>query len=149
MVALSRYVPNWPERGDGEMGVVAWGDMAVQDLRDATSELAVRREFLDLAETELRYPPIRDADEGFLIEYDNRLAYRRALRRAAPSRSVDLATDPTGIDGGGFPFGHYYYVYHPPSRKEAREMGERGRVARLIVNRLLHDSQMVGQLPSQ
>jgi hypothetical protein len=131
------------------MGVVAWDDMAVQDLRDATIELAVRREFLDLAETELRYPPIQDADEGFLVQYDRGLAYRRALRRATPSRSVDLAGDPTGIDGEGFPYGRYYFVYRQLAEQAVRAMGERGHAARLIVNRLLHDSQMVGQLPPQ
>ena len=131
------------------MGVVAWDEMAVQDLRDATNEPAIRQEFFDIAETELRYPPVLSADEGLLVEYNHGFAYRRALRRATPSRLVDLTANPIDVDGAGFPYGRYYFVYRPLTDREAREMGNRGQGGRLKIQRLLHDSAMVGQLPRQ
>lgn len=128
------------------MGVIAWDDMAKQDLRDATDESAVRREFLDLAESELRYPPNQGTDEGFAVQYDMGFAYRRALRRETPSTATDLTADLAAVDDGGFPYGDYFYVYRPLNEGEARAMGQRGQAARLIVKRLLHNSAMDGQL---
>ncbi|MEV8550203.1 hypothetical protein AB0L04_10300 [Streptomyces glaucescens] len=128
------------------MVVASWDDMATQDLLDATDDPATRREFLDLAETELRYPPILNSDEGFVVQYDRGYAYRRALRRHAPSRAADLNADPAIVDGDGFPYGDYYYVYRKVSPEEFEKLSERGETAQLLVRRLLHISAMVAQL---
>lgn len=144
------------------MGIIAWGRMALQDLREASDSQAVRHVFLARAETELRYPlPRSTHDEGHLPEPNHEFAYRRALPRSAPTVSVDLATDPNDVDAGdedrlsffayeddldNFPFGDWYYVYRPPTEDEVVQLGERGKAARLLVARLLHVSELIGQL---
>ncbi|MEU5397329.1 hypothetical protein [Streptomyces tibetensis] len=128
------------------MGIIAWSDMASRDLRDASNDPAVRFEFLDLAEKELRYPPLAGPDEGFTVQYDRGFAYRRALRRSAPARSADLRSDPDEVDQDPFPFGDYYYVYRRPMTGETVSLGQRGQAARLHIARLLHLSQMLSQL---
>ncbi|MEH0517335.1 hypothetical protein QBC31_43015 [Streptomyces sp. B21-079] len=128
------------------MGIIGWDPMALQDLRDAAETSTILRELLDLAETELRYPPIQSDDEGFLAQYDRGFAYRRALRRAAPSRGADSTTDPSDVDADDFYFGDLYYVYRPAQGWESTQMGQRGEPVRLIVARLLHVSALAGEL---
>ena len=143
------------------MGIIGWDPMALQDLRETSDSPAVRRAFLTLAEDELRYPLRKSThDEGYLREYNQGFAYRRALPRAAPTISVDLTTDPNDVDADDedgsvffafqddliFPFGDWYYVYRPPRKGQVVQMGERGQAAQLIVARLLHVSELIGQL---
>ncbi|MGW6880817.1 hypothetical protein ACWGEU_11215 [Streptomyces goshikiensis] len=130
-------------------GIVSWDDMAQQDLREASAERTVRREFLDLAASELRYPPSRPPDEGFAVQYDRGFAYRRALRRNGPSLADDLTADPNAVDSAdqnGFRYGDYYYMYRLPTGWEVGDLGTRGRATQLVVARLLHISQMDIQL---
>jgi hypothetical protein len=120
------------------MGVIAWDEMAVQDLQVAATNSTVMWELLDLPETELRYPPEQGADEGFTIQYDQGFAYRRAVRRSAPSMAADLAASPATVPSGGFPYWDFFYLYRRLNEPEWRAMGgQRGSTARLMIVRLL------------
>ncbi|KAB1144470.1 hypothetical protein F7R91_21895 [Streptomyces luteolifulvus] len=129
------------------MAVVDWDDMAEQDLHEATDDPDVRREFMDLAETELRYPPhTQNSDEGFAVQYNRGYAYRRALRRHTPTRSADLAGDPAVIDDGGFPYGTYLYIYRPPTKSDLERLNAANRKPKLVVRRLLHEGRLAAEL---